>query len=149
MYVFNVMSRYISIITKKQILEKQNYKCATIKDYFCPMWKFNNGSFDESGFEFDHIDEYSLTKNNCENNIQALCHCCHSVKTKRFRNCKNELTTTQINNGCGLMEVVHESKRRKTTKYNDNQMIKDNDNQMIIDNDNQMIIDNDNQMIID
>ncbi len=113
------MSRYISIKTKRNILEKQAYKCARIKDYECLLWKYNNGLFDESGYEFDHIDEFSLTHNNSENNIQALCPCCHAVKTKRFRKCKYLLSSPQIDNGGGLMDIEKPCKKRKKVDDND------------------------------
>lgn len=76
--------------TKKLVAGKQKYKCNNksnskiIENYDCPLWSKNDGSFDESGYEIDHIVEFSISKNNDINNLQALCHSCHSVKTKRF-----------------------------------------------------------------
>ena len=32
-----------------------------IKNYNCPMWILYDGSFDESGYEIDHIEEFSKT----------------------------------------------------------------------------------------
>ena len=127
------MSRYISINTKKNVLVKQNYKCATIKNYDCLLWKVNDGLFDEAGFEFDHIDEFSRTKNNNEDNIQALCPNCHTVKTKRFQNCKNLLTTSQINMGGGLMEIDGVKKRKRPLQEFEDYLLfknKKNDNDM-------------------
>lgn len=73
---------------RKKILGKQRYKCANYleeinPEYICPL---NEGDFDESGYEFDHIEEYSISQNSNINNIQALCPCCHRVKTDRFNN---------------------------------------------------------------
>ncbi len=70
---------------KKTIAGKQHYKCATITNYECPLWNANrDGSFDESGYEIDHITEFSLTQDDNVDNLQALCLSCHRVKTKRF-----------------------------------------------------------------
>ena len=87
-------SRYLSEALKKKIAGKQYFKCANkpganikgLKNYECLLWRSNdiNGSFDVSGYEIDHIHEFSLSKNNNENNLQALCHSCHAYKTKDF-----------------------------------------------------------------
>ncbi len=61
------MTRYISNKIKTEVLERQQYKCAHVKDYFCLLWLVD---IDEAGYEFDHIDEYSITKDNSTNNIQ-------------------------------------------------------------------------------
>ena len=78
--------------TKKKIAGKQYYKCANepsiilynLKNYKCPMWLLYNGSFDESGYEIDHIKEFSISHNDMESNLQALCVSCHRVKTRNF-----------------------------------------------------------------
>lgn len=96
----------ISEAVKKRIAGKQFYKCANKPDtelkgldrYECPMWKYNienPGSFDESGYDIDHIEEYCINQNNNEDNLQALCHNCHSVKTKRFITSKSSEPLTQ------------------------------------------------------
>ena len=83
-------SRYISNKKKYELYQKYNGKCANnpinpiINDYECPMWKLYDGSFDKSGYQIDHIIEFSLSKNNDIDNLQPLCHCCHSVKTKNL-----------------------------------------------------------------
>lgn len=79
----------ISESVRKQVAGRQLYKCANnnmqIANYTCPLWNSkNNGSFDESGYEIDHIIEHTITKDNSVNNLQALCKSCHTVKTKRF-----------------------------------------------------------------
>lgn len=90
------MPRKLSESLKKKVAGKQFYKCANKPDkshksllnYKCPLWSNSNkdiqGNFDESGYEIDHIKEYSITKDDSEENLQALCKMCHSVKTKRF-----------------------------------------------------------------
>lgn len=91
--IVNKKSRYISETIKKQVAGRQKYKCANnglneivgLLGYKCPNWTgINNGSFDESGYDIDHIEEFSLTQNNEMSNLQALCKACHSVKTRRF-----------------------------------------------------------------
>ena len=85
----------LSIGNQKLLLGKQSYKCANkpgkfckgLEDYKCPLWQKVNedrGSFDQSGFELDHIKELAISGDNSLNNFQALCKSCHSVKTKKF-----------------------------------------------------------------
>lgn len=85
---------------KKKIAGQQYYKCNNkpgsnlrfLENYECPLWKYLEkeckGSFDESGYEIDHIIEYSISQNDNENNLQALCPNCHAIKTKRFNAAK-------------------------------------------------------------
>ena len=47
--------------------ENSNTGCA---DYECPMWKLYDGSFDESKYEVDHIDENRT--NAYRNNLNLL-----------------------------------------------------------------------------
>lgn len=106
-------NRYISISTKKHILARQYNKCANnpyspalnLQDYQCLLWKYQDGTFDASGFQFDHIDEYSVSANNDINNIQALCPNCHAVKTKKFMKNKKLFTTSEMNDGRALMDI--------------------------------------------
>lgn len=72
--------RYIPNYIKQLILKSQLGRCAGVPNYVCPL---KNG-FDQSGYEIDHIHEYSITESNDITNLQALCHSCHSIKTKRF-----------------------------------------------------------------
>jgi len=97
------MSRSVSESLKKSIAGRQNYKCANkpgsqlrgLEKFECPLWNKKNdpGIFDESGYEIDHIVEFSQCHNDDEENLQALCRNCHVVKTTRFmrkvRNQKN------------------------------------------------------------
>jgi hypothetical protein len=88
-------NRYISEKVKKQILKNQKGKCANepgsnlfrIGDFPCPLWKLKeyNGTFNEAGYEFDHVIEHCKTNDNSISNLQALCPFCHSFKTKEFR----------------------------------------------------------------
>jgi hypothetical protein len=55
--------------------------------YRCPLWKLTGdqqGRFDESGYEADHIIEHALSHDDTIENLQLICPCCHSVKTKLF-----------------------------------------------------------------
>ncbi len=90
-----IHSRNITEARKRFIAGKQHYKCANnpstklkrLENYDCPLWdkeNDNKGSFDQSGFEIDHIDEFFVSHDNTEDNLQALCKSCHSVKTKKF-----------------------------------------------------------------
>lgn len=117
-------SRNISESVKKRVAGKQYYKCANdpksdtrgLENYECPLWAKkgdNKGCFDESGYDIDHIKEYSKTKNNSEKNLQALCKSCHSVKTKRFLNKKtysDESDTQDIIVSGSEEEALNDSK---------------------------------------
>lgn len=90
------MSRNVSESVKKRIAGRQEYKCANspnktlkgIEGFTCPLWDMRGGSFNESGYEIDHIIEHSISHNDDEKNLQALCLMCHSTKSKRFASSK-------------------------------------------------------------
>ena len=112
-------SRYIKKDILDKLLEKSS-QCSNyigsnvIKNYNCPMWLLYNGFFDDSGYEIDHIDEFSKTYNNDLSNLQLLCVCCHKVKTKLFVKNKCTFTSTEISNGACLMDIDKECiKKRK------------------------------------
>ena len=87
------VSRPIPKKLRKQVIEKQNSTCANkpganlknLDHYLCPLWQIpgNNGKFDESGCHIDHIEPFALIGAHSEANLQALCPCCHAVKTKK------------------------------------------------------------------
>jgi hypothetical protein len=83
------------------------------KNYICPMWKSNNGFFDESGFEIDHIIEVTHGGTNEITNLQVLCPCCHSVKTKRCAKQNWKFTSNEIDIGRASMEVDSLKKRKR------------------------------------
>ena len=108
--------------TRELISERQGNKCANslynpainLTDYKCLLWKYEGGYFDASGYDIDHIDEVSRTKDNGLENLQALCHSCHAVKTKKFKQNKTYFTSTELHNGSGIMDIDKpESKKRK------------------------------------
>lgn len=81
---------------KRMVAGRQSFKCANnlttilkgLETYKCPLWQKaindNQGSFDQSGYELDHINELSTSGDNSLDNFQALCKSCHCVKTKKF-----------------------------------------------------------------
>lgn len=89
--------RKVTPATKKRISGRQFNQCKNkpganiigIENYLCPLWQkpisdSARGNFDESGYEIDHVIEHSITQDDKDENLQALCKMCHSVKTKRF-----------------------------------------------------------------
>ena len=92
----SIMSRKLSEAAKKRIAGNQHYKCANkpganlkgLGQYSCPLWKIKNktirGSFDAAGYDIDHIVEYSITQDDSDDNLQALCLNCHRSKTVDF-----------------------------------------------------------------
>jgi hypothetical protein len=87
-------TRKVTEAQKKFVAARQFYKCANnnsiqlkgLEDYSCPLWNKidNQGLFDTSGYDIDHITEHCLTGDDSEKNLQALCISCHRVKTKLF-----------------------------------------------------------------
>ena len=56
---------------KKEISYRQSYKCRRCNDILPPS------------FQIDHIIPWSLSHDDSEDNLQALCPNCHSLKTQR------------------------------------------------------------------
>jgi len=88
-------TRKLTDAIKKRIAGNQYFKCANSPDitlkglgkYKCPLWEKHGiikGSFDASGYDIDHIIEFSITGNDSDENLQALCPSCHRVKTGIF-----------------------------------------------------------------
>ena len=88
-----------------------------LHDYKCLVWFCYDGTFDESGYDFDHIDEHCINGDNTISNIQALCPNCHRVKTKRFMKQKQDFTTSQLAIGQQHMDTDEKPKKRKTSNY--------------------------------
>jgi 5-methylcytosine-specific restriction endonuclease McrA len=109
----------ITDATKRIIAGRQYYKCANKPKpsiilsqfqshqengeyvYMCPLWERaneNKGSFDQSGYEIDHKDEFSESQDNRMENLQALCKSCHTMKTKMFAMYRSKITLRSKNN---------------------------------------------------
>ena len=110
----------ISVNVRKQLLQSNQcanspYNQATgCLNYICPMWKSNGGYFDESGFEIDHIVEVTHGGTNELSNLQVLCPCCHSVKTKRCAKQNWTFTSDEIDSGRAHMETDKKRKRSES-----------------------------------
>lgn len=114
------MSRKLTEAQKKRIAGKQLYKCANkpntmnyrLEDYDCPYWLLEGerkGSFDESGYEIDHIMEFSISNDDSEKNLQALCLPCHRVKTTRFimnKHKNHPIIVNEIDNEKDIKEFI-------------------------------------------
>lgn len=69
------------------------------------MWLLNQGSFDEAGFQIDHIIEVKHGGTNDPSNLQALCPSCHAVKTKRCAQQKWDFTSAEIDAGRAYIDI--------------------------------------------
>ncbi len=87
--------RTLSEARKKLIAARQKFRCANrpgsnlkgLDNYMCLLWKEpgeDKGIFDESLYEIDHIDEFAISGNDSDDNLQALCNSCHAYKTRKF-----------------------------------------------------------------
>ena len=102
------------LLLRNQCANRPQVFAPGCKDYKCPMWNTNAGFFDESGYEIDHIVEFTHGGTNELSNLQLLCPCCHSVKTKRCAKQKWNFTSDEIDTGRSFMETSQEnSKKRK------------------------------------
>ena len=81
---------------KKRVAARQDFQCANkhpiqgLEGYSCPL-RFREWRFDESGYEVDHIKELGGGGSDDTSNCQALCLCCHRVKTARFKSSKGKV----------------------------------------------------------
>jgi 5-methylcytosine-specific restriction endonuclease McrA len=88
--------RKVTESVKKSVAAKQDFKCANfpgsniISDYECVYHQCRSGTFDEAGYEIDHVVEFSETQDDKISNLQALCIPCHRVKTTRFNRKKRK-----------------------------------------------------------
>ena len=101
------------VLTRNKCDNKPDNPAVGCKGYECPLWKCNQGLFDESGKEIDHIIEVKHGGTNELTNLQLLCPCCHSVKTKRCAKQKWDFNSIEIENGAGYMEIELPNKKRK------------------------------------
>jgi 5-methylcytosine-specific restriction endonuclease McrA len=125
----NIFNEYLKMTTRKtikadirrELLSRE--KCANYPfvpatgciGYKCPLWLSNNGFFDESGKEIDHIVEVTHGGTNDISNLQVLCPCCHAVKTKRCAKQKWDFTSEEIDSGKAHMETEKPKKRKRSS----------------------------------
>jgi len=120
------MRKTISEKTKKEVVERQFYQCANhplsppsnLQGYRCLLYLVNDGIFDESGYEIDHISEHCIDSDDSIANLQALCPNCHKVKTRRFMTQSKpkgmaRLTSVQLGQGGAYMEIDQEGPTKK------------------------------------
>lgn len=98
---------------KKQIAKHQKYKCYNkyitkikyIEDYPCPMWKYNNGYFDEAGYKICKIKKKIS---------RALCYSCYAVWKEKnnydnsddFEDDSGENSNKKIRNRVNLYKFI-------------------------------------------
>ena len=68
----------ISADRKMIVAGEQLFRCAGDR-IRCPQWKLHGGSFDASGYEIDHIIEFSKCYRGA-GQLQALCPACHACQ---------------------------------------------------------------------
>ena len=119
----SILSRKLSEKNKQLIILKQGGKCANtpdnpavgLRNYHCLLWMCYGGYFDESNYEFDHKVEFSKGGDTSNDNIQALCPNCHSVKTRRFMKQKGEkFSSDELDMGRAHMVIDSEQPKKKS-----------------------------------
>jgi 5-methylcytosine-specific restriction endonuclease McrA len=117
--------RIISLVIRKELLSRQrcsnspSFPAIGCNGYKCPLWNGPlQGLFDESGKEIDHIVEVKHGGSNELSNLQVLCPCCHSVKTKRCAKQKWDFDSIEIHNGRAHMETETNKKKRRNSISN-------------------------------
>ena len=104
------MLRNVTESQKRRVAGRQRFSCAaSVQDYQCPL---KGEPFDESGYEIDHIIEVTHGGSNDLDNLQLLCPCCHSVKTKRCAKQKWQFTSDEIDDGRSFMDIDKKRKRK-------------------------------------
>ncbi len=123
------MSRYISEARKKLIAARQKFRCANepgsnlkgLENYKCLLWKEtgkDQGIFDDSLYEIDHIKEFSRNGNNEDDNLQALCNSCHAYKTRKYMMQTNKKIKNDFDDDQGN-ESIDESDSETEDETND------------------------------
>ncbi len=121
--------REVTQSQKKAVAGKQHHKCKNepganlegLTDYKCPLWTNSEtalrGCFDESSYEIDHIVEHSVSHDDSDSNLQALCKSCHAVKTSRFmRNHTKQTDTKSPKTNSNVLESPKASKTKSDNR---------------------------------
>ena len=100
------------LLSRLSCANKPDSHAIGCKGYSCPLWNSSRlGFFDESGKEIDHIVEVKHGGTNEISNLQVLCPCCHSVKTKRCAKQKWDFNSVELEEGRAHMEINKKRKR--------------------------------------
>lgn len=101
------------LLARKQCANNPQNPAPGCREYICPLWKYSNGEFDESGFQIDHIVELKFGGSNDISNLQVLCNSCHAIKTRRCARQNWEFTSNQIDFGIAKMDTDRPKKRQR------------------------------------
>ena len=97
---------------KLHVAARQNFRCATVDRSTCPRWLLDNGVFGAEAFEIDHIRPHAACGSDELDNLRALCHACHAIRTRlqRIATCGKEDTFSD----CPLARTKSEDGGRST-----------------------------------
>lgn len=93
-----VQKRTLTAAQKTDVVVRQRCKCANKPTYnflgnmntvapghVCPLWKKDDGTFDNGKWEIDHIKPLYKGGKDVISNLHALCPSCHRAKTHHDR----------------------------------------------------------------
>jgi len=136
----NKKSRNIPEAKKKLVAARQHFKCANrpesnikgLEGYDCLLWQLteNQGIFDKSCYEIDHIIEHCISHDNSIENLQALCNNCHAFKTRTFIIEQTEQNIVTINNN--IVTIDNKQQNIVTTDNEQPNMVTINNKQQNI-----------------
>lgn len=101
--------RTLSASLKSSIAASQSHICSGVDGYACPL---SGKTFDQSGFQIDHIVELADGGTDDVSNLQALCPSCHSVKTQlsaRKRKSKKSSKSVSVSSKAAAAAAVLEA----------------------------------------
>jgi len=105
------------LLSRKTCANNPSNFAVGCRNYICPLWKCNEGMFDESGKEIDHIIEVTRGGTNDILNLQVLCPSCHAVKTKRCAKQSWGFNSIEIDQGAAYMETDNSLKKRRRKSF--------------------------------
>lgn len=93
-----VQKRTLTAAQKTDVVVRQRCKCANkptynllgntntvVPGHLCPLWKKDDGTFDNGKWEIDHIKPLYKGGKDVISNLHALCPSCHRAKTHHDR----------------------------------------------------------------